>query len=541
MWWRLESATLHRQFFLVSAVVFGLSAVTLGILGFRIDINEFSLNAFYRNRLVRCFLGATRTRTGERQPQNFTGFDDADDELLCELLERDAAGKPSRLYGPLPILNCALNLGGAGDLSLHTRQSASFTLTPFRAGSDYTHEDDIGKMQQVGFVETDVPGGSASSRITLGRAIAVSGAAASPNMGYHTSPVVSFLLTVFNLRLGWWFPRPDTAAAKRWAPRFNLPYMFTELFGGATFRSRFLMVSDGGHFENLAAYELIKRGCRMVIISDAECDPALAFEGLGTLIRMCEVDFGVLIDIDVDSLRPRPGSDWSPQRVAVGTILYPDMGPRGTLVYLKASMTGHEITPVLQYKTSHPAFPHESTGDQFYSEDQFESYRRLGLDIAGKAFEGALAAQCVSGPASMIALGKVLKATLAPSLTHADSFTANAEQLIDLWDKIRENPDLETLDKGLLKGGLPKGPPALTRAEFYACVEMIQLMENVYIDLHLEATWEHADNRGWRELFERWAALPQLKVTWKVTYGLFGERFRFFARRNLGMKDDERH
>ena len=98
------------------------------------------MNAFYRNRLVRCFLGATRPRLRERQPQNFTGFDDLDDLPLCELLVRDE-GKPVRLHGPLPILNCALNLGGAGDLSLHTRQSASFTLTPFRAGSDYRHED----------------------------------------------------------------------------------------------------------------------------------------------------------------------------------------------------------------------------------------------------------------------------------------------------------------------------------------------------------------------------------------------------------------
>ena len=123
---------------------------------------------------------------------------------------------------------------------------------------------------------------------------------------------------MFNLRLGWWFPRPDTAAAKKWTRHASAcRYMFTELFGGATFRSRFLMVSDGGHFENLGAYELIKRGCRLVIVSDAECDPTLTFEGLGTLIRMCEVDFGVQIVIDVDALRRRDGR-WSPQRVAVG-------------------------------------------------------------------------------------------------------------------------------------------------------------------------------------------------------------------------------
>jgi hypothetical protein len=277
-----------------------------------------------------------------------------------------------------------------------------------------------------------------------------------------------------------------------------------------------------------------------VIVSDAECDPTLAFAGLGTLIRMCEVDFGVQIVIDVDPLRPAEGSPWSRQRAAVGTIVYPT-GPAGTLVYLKATMTGHEITPVRQYKTCHPAFPHESTGDQFYSEDQFESYRRLGLDIASKAFEAALVACPVGGPETMLKLGDVMRKTLAPTLTHSDSFTTHAERLIDLWDKIRENPELETLDRALLKRGLPPGPPAVTRAEFYACVEVIQLMENVYIDLHLDDTWEHADNRGWRELFTRWARLSQLQATWRVSYGLFGERFRFFARRFLGLTDDERH
>ena len=157
----------------------------------------------------------------------------------------------------------------------------------------------------------------------------MSGAAASPNMGYHTSPVVAFLLTVFNVRLGWWFPQPGHARPESTAsPRFNLRYMFAELFGGATDQSRFVMVSDGGHFENLAVYELIKRRCRVIIVSDGECDPTLAFEGLGTLIRMCEVDFGVGIDIDVEALRPRADAPWSEQRVAVGDDHLSGSAPR---------------------------------------------------------------------------------------------------------------------------------------------------------------------------------------------------------------------
>jgi hypothetical protein len=206
-------------------------------------------------------------------------------------------------------------------------------------------------------------------------------------MGYHTSPVISFLLTVFNVRLGWWFPNPRESASEFPSPHFSLRYLFKELFGGADDGSQFLMISDGGHFENLAAYELVRRRCRLVIISDAECDPDLKFEGLGTLIRMCDVDFGARIILDVGSIRRGTDAAWSENRCAIGRIVYGPGQPDGVLIYLKASMTGREDTAVLQYKASHQSFPHETTGDQFYGEDQFESYRRLGHDVASAAFE----------------------------------------------------------------------------------------------------------------------------------------------------------
>jgi len=350
------------------------------IMAARVDINEFSLNAFYRSRLVRCYLGATRFRPGERQPQNFTGFDDGDD---IELTEMTAA---CGTVGPLHIINCALNLGGSSDLALHTRHSASFTLSPLHCGTCYRSREQSGVARELGYVVTNQYGGRFGTP-TLGQAISVSGAAASPNMGYHTSPVVSFLLTVFNVRLGWWFPNPQASAIEYPSPHFSLRYLFKELFGGADDKSRFLMISDGGHFENLAAYELVRRRCRIVIISDAECDPDLKFEGLGTLMRMCEVDFGVRIMIDVEPIRRAAGAAWSTNRYAVGRIVYGPGEPDGILLYLKASMTGREDTAILQYKSSHGAFPHETTGDQFYGEDQFESYRSLGREVAMAAFD----------------------------------------------------------------------------------------------------------------------------------------------------------
>jgi len=370
----------HASFLNVSAAVLAGCFGALLLMAWRVDINEFSLNAFYRNRLVRCYLGATR-KPGERNPQNFTGFDPADDILLKDLVDPKEVPVPR---GPLHIVNCALNLGGSSDLALHTRHSAIFTLSPLSCGSSYTSRDQSGVGAPLGYVKTEAYGGH-SGAPSLGQAISVSGAAASPNMGYHTSPVVAFLLTVFNVRLGWWFPNPNLTSTEVASPRFNLRYLFAELLGGANDKSRFVMISDGGHFENLAAYELIRRRCRVVIISDGECDPDLHFEGLGTLIRMCKVDFNYDIDIDVHAIRRRDGEKWSANRFALGRIDYGG-GVHGVLIYLKASMTGYEPTPVMQYKSSHNEFPHETTGDQFYAEDQFESYRRLGQVVGASAF-----------------------------------------------------------------------------------------------------------------------------------------------------------
>ena len=372
-WWVAPS----RPLVAVPLAMLGVCVLVTALLAARVDINEFSLNAFYRNRLVRCYLGATRD-AGTRDPQNFTGFDDRDDMPLAIAL------RPGDRIQPLHIVNCALNLGGSSDLALHTRHSASFTMSPLYCGSQYLSRDQHGHANELGFIQTS-EFGHRDGGPTLGQAMSVSGAAASPNMGYHTSSVIAFLLTLFNVRLGWWFPNPGTVGAGGMSPHFNLSYLGAELFGGASDKTSFVMVSDGGHFENLAAYELIGRQCSVIVISDGECDEQYTFGGLGTLIRMCEVDFGCRIDIPVDDLRPDGGNaPWSKRRFTVGDITYADRST-GILIYLKASMTGNEDTSVRQYKSSHFAFPHESTGDQFYGEDQFESYRHLGRDICDEA------------------------------------------------------------------------------------------------------------------------------------------------------------
>lgn len=519
----------------------------LVLLAARVDINEFSLNAFYRSRLVRCYLGATRKRD-DRRPQAFTNFDGADDIPLAELapgqagaphaswLESWTSGRhpavqgsgpeaeTRTLKGPLHIVNCALNLGGSSDLTVHTRHSASFTLTPLRTGSRYRRPE--AGADELGYMSTGIYGG-AQDQPTLGQAISVSGAAASPNMGYHTSPVVAFLLTVFNVRLGWWFPRPAPGGATTPSPWFSLRYLLVELLGLASERSRFLAISDGGHFENLAAYELIKRGCKVVIIGDGECDPHLNFEGLGTLIRMCEVDFGARIDIDLGSLA-KDASGWSHSRCAVGRIHYADRDDPGILIYLKATMTGREGSSVLQYKASSAAFPHESTGDQFYSEGQFESHRLLGQDIAAATFAPATP---VNGrPIDIVTMAERLADVWSPTLRHVSLFTQHSTRLMELWGEMSKRNDLDFLDAQIT--GRPIQPP---RAGYYAGSQMLQLMENVYLDLRLDETWDHPDNKGWKELFSTWARSEVVKSTWERSGETYGLRFRYFCERKLGL------
>lgn len=363
--------------------------ITFLLLVWRVDINIFSLNSFYRNRLCRCYLGASRYRANERHPQNFTEFDREDDLEMSALgISSTSLGSEKKSQdpsGPLHILNCALNLGGSGDLSVKTRHSASFSVTPYRIGSGYLSKITSGLYTPIGYRRLEDYFRDKNNCLTLSQIVAVSGAAASPNMGYHTSPAVAFLLTVFNFRLGWWFPNPRMKDIARPSPAFSFRYLVKELFGGADDKSNYLMISDGGHFENLGAYELIRRKCKLIIIGDAECDRSFQFEGLGSLIRMCDVDFDYKISINVESIIPN-NLNSSKRSFAIGVVDYGFGSEPGVLLYIKAAMTGHEGTAIAQYKSSHPNFPHESTGNQFYGDDQFESYRRLGREAALSMF-----------------------------------------------------------------------------------------------------------------------------------------------------------
>ncbi|HEX9735476.1 MAG TPA: patatin-like phospholipase family protein, partial [Thermoanaerobaculia bacterium] len=144
---------------------------------------------------------------------------------------------------------------------------------------------------------------------------------------------------------------------------------------------RWVNLSDGGHIENMAAIELLRRRCKFVVIGDGEADPELSFNGLATLIRYARIDLGIRIDIDLDALRLGDGRR-SQSHFAVGRIRYPFETEDGYLLYLKSSFSGDEDEVVKEYRAQHPDFPHEPTADQFFDEGQFEAYRALGQHVA---------------------------------------------------------------------------------------------------------------------------------------------------------------
>jgi hypothetical protein len=350
----------------------------------KILVNRFSLNGLYRNRLARAFLGAARTL---RDPDQFTGFDAADN-VRMHLLTPERAPVP--LY---PVINAALNVTATENLAWQERKAEPFIISPLFSGSGMLDpEATPAGIRGGAYIESTIYGGSEpdlalgdTTGITLATAISISGAAASPNMGYHSSPATAFLMTLFNVRLGAWLPNPARAATlkkeglSRSSPDDSLRALLRELGGSTDDCGLDVYLSDGGHFENLGVYEMVRRRCRYIVVSDAGADPDCAFADLGNAIRKVKIDFDVDIEFPPMRISSRTKSIDNQVAWALGTINYPEPEIDGKILYIKPSYFGQDLpVDVVAYAAEHVTFPHESTGDQFFSESQFESYRRLG-------------------------------------------------------------------------------------------------------------------------------------------------------------------
>ena len=377
-------ASQWRQNWLWLLVGFGVVIAVASAAWTHVNINRFSAHSLYRNRLIRAYLGASNPH---RAPNPFTGFDDTDNMRMAELRPQ-AAGA----WLPFHVINIALNVVNSKRLAWQERKATPFTATSLHCGT---------AADRLGYRPTAQYGGEMRGGLSLGTALAISGAAASPNMGYHSSPLVTLLLALFNVRLGWWLGNPGEKgddSYRRDGPRIAIrPFIF-EMFGLTTDDRKYIYLSDGGHFENLGLYEMIRRRCRFVVVSDAACDPSFGFEDLGNAVRKIAIDLGVYISFgklrELKS-RSKDGAVIEGAYYAIGVIDYksaPEWNTdaeqettrdveNGYILYIKPGYHGNESAGIVAYATANAAFPHETTADQFFSESQFESYRTLGFEI----------------------------------------------------------------------------------------------------------------------------------------------------------------
>jgi len=387
-------------------VLYVVAGAALAVISLLLDPNANSLHRLYRDRLSKAFLfnpskrmtaGAVPWLKRVTRAESTTQLRNSD----LEPLDRFKLSNLSTGQAPYHLINASLNIEASKYANRRGRNADFFIFSPSFTGSEATGYVETSQM------ETRLTG------FTAGTAMAISGAAASSNMGSATIKPLVPTLAILNIRLGYWFTNPAKIAGalkKSFAQRLlDRAYFLNELLGLLREDSGIVYLTDGGHLENLGLYELLRRRCKLIIAVDAEADPDMSFGSLVTLERYARIDFGIRIDLPWATVRdvsreasaeilksgglPFSKAPHGPH-CALGTIYYPrkvgekdEQASMGILLYIKSSCTGDESDYVIDYKRRNPAFPHETTVDQLFTEEQFEAYRALGFHAVNSAFE----------------------------------------------------------------------------------------------------------------------------------------------------------
>jgi hypothetical protein len=385
--------------------------------------NSSSLHSFYRARLTRAYLAVGNPQRGLGGLQGQTPAAPGADDVTCVVEGDDTAlahYRPESQGGPIHLVNTCLNQTRDDRSGLYNADRKGAALTASWRGLE------IGPSQFVPLQAGPDVG-------TLGRWVALSGAAASPGAGSYTSRGLALLIYFLGVRLGQWVHAPQNGVRLRWLSAFAWrslikPVMLTSEASATFFgvERPWWYLSDGGHFENTGVYPLIKRELDFIILSDASCDAQYEFGDIENLVRKARIDFGAEIEFysreeaarlldgdgDADGDGAADASDSccdltvvSPEDLAdnhscrgvlLARIRYRErLGaegepyrPEGTLLVVKPNLHDGLDVDLLAYAQKNPAFPHESTGDQSFDEAQWESYHRLGEDF-GRAITDA--------------------------------------------------------------------------------------------------------------------------------------------------------
>lgn len=361
------------------------------------NINNIGLHRFYRDRLMEAFMPDNHTKT--------SASPSADGLLMTDLWRRESVPMT-----PYPIINCNIILTNDNNRKYSARGGDNFIITPLYCGSEATgwertsvHVDRLGP-------------------ITLATAMAVSGAATNAHSAYlgtglTRDPFVSTLMTLLNIRLGIWFANPMYWFSNK--PRRFLNYWHPVMTYGLLPRgyrsnSHFVELSDGGHFENLGIYELIRRRAQVILVIDAEADKETSFAAFVSAVRRISEDFGVEID-------PGPGPDRIFATTALGyphgvlatdwpyfvvPVEYPVDNPgdahHGCIIYIKAAFIKNLSFVAKGYRAKNSDFPHQTTVDQFFEPEQFEAYRELGYLSVLQAIKDLKLQACINDPEKIV-------------------------------------------------------------------------------------------------------------------------------------------
>lgn len=505
-------------------------AVLAGVLGIMVTLDpaDYSLHAFYRDRIARAYLGATNPTPDppDRAAGNRNAEARAEDDMSLGSLSDK----------PLHLICCAANDLSGDQVETLSRGSRSVTVSKYGIALGGQWSD------------AKVP--------TLAAALTASAAAFNPAMGSVSKklgPAVTFLMAALNLRLGLWVLHPKVKEERdelrgRSLLRELLGRTHAGLFRDGKPEAPVVHLSDGAHFDNLGLYELVRRHCRYIIVSDCGADEEIAFDDLGNAVRRIREDFGVEIEIDLKPLRPT-GKKRATQHAVVGTVHYDRHFDKGVIVYFKPTLAGDEPPDVRQYHRRNTAFPHEGTIDQFYDEAQWESYRRLGFHSAMAFFQ--FVERLDEPTADAIFTGARQEWFPTPS-TLRERILESTARFGSIEEEIRADggaglltelfPEANLLRDPRTAAPAPKGarpaaavPDELATATYL--LKAMQMMEDVWTQCDLDTQSKHPLNVGWVNAFARWATAPSFRRWWPVLSPSFSPGFQRFLREQFYQGD----
>jgi hypothetical protein len=502
------------------------AALVLACINWRfINLNEISLHNYYRDCLSRAYMMFYDSKHGDISHGDKLKFSELD------------PGK-----SPYHIINTTLNLKKEMPVNKGKgvfRTGESFVFTKNWCGSDntgYIHTEQYERYDR---------------HVNVGTAMAISGAAANIGMAQKNIFVLRLLMGLFNIRLGYWALNPGNTKRLILRGYPGSLEVLRESLGNYKLDSHYINLSDGGHFDNIGVYELLRRRCKYIIVGDAEADPEMKFEAISYIMRLARIDFGIEIRIDPSDIKPDRETGFSRSHCVVGRIDYPE-GDFGYLLYCKASLSGDEPEHLYEYRVKHPQFPHQTTADQWFDEQQFEAYRELGYHVGREAFAPVAGTEISDNEE----LFNALKESWHPhSEAIENQFTKHTVELNRIVSDLKNDKDLKFMDAQMYPEWDQLIPPLTEpqhseserphsylwlpkrnkeiRKGFYLCNLMMQLMENVYTDLNLESEHAHPDNRGWMNLFRHWSWSGMFRVSWAISACTFGARFQKFCEKHL--------